>query len=136
MLTFLLTLLCLKNKTQVLSNHETFGTNSIVEKGRMPFKATRCLARCVDESYRPERYRCGLFSRMGTDLEELLKRKDKTMKVEARVEKEPGEKNFSCYMHIDSLKAAVLGTGSSAKAAIKDMLNGWHLFPLMNILLM
>jgi hypothetical protein len=74
----------------------------------------------------PERYRCGLLSRMGTDLEEFLKRKDKTMKVEARVEKEPGEKNFSCYMHIDSLKAAVLGTGSSAKAAIKDMLNGWH----------
>lgn len=47
------------------------------------------------------------------------------MKVEARVEREPGEKNFSCYMHINSLKAGVLGIGSSAKAAIKDMLNGW-----------
>lgn len=48
------------------------------------------------------------------------------MKVEARVEREPGEKNFSCYMHVDSLKAGVLGTGSSAKAAIKDMLSGWQ----------
>ena len=47
------------------------------------------------------------------------------MKVEARVEREPGEKNFSCYMHIDSLNCGVLGIGSSAKAAIKDMLSGW-----------
>ena len=47
------------------------------------------------------------------------------MKVEARVEREPGEKNFSCYMHIDSLNGGVLGVGSSAKAAIKDMLSGW-----------
>ena len=47
------------------------------------------------------------------------------MKVEARVEREPGEKNFSCYMHIDSLNCAVLGVSSSAKAAIKDMLSGW-----------
>ena len=47
------------------------------------------------------------------------------MKVEARVEREPGEKNFSCYMHIDSLNCGVLGVGSSAKAAIKDMLSGW-----------
>lgn len=47
------------------------------------------------------------------------------MKVEARVEREPGEKNFSCYMNIDGLKTSVLGQGSSAKAAIKDMQNGW-----------
>ena len=48
------------------------------------------------------------------------------MKVEARVEREPVEKNFSCYMHIDSLNCGVLGVGSSAKAAIKDMLSGWN----------
>ena len=47
------------------------------------------------------------------------------MKVEARVEREPGEKNFSCYMNIDTLNCGVLGVGSSAKAAIKDMLSGW-----------
>lgn len=48
------------------------------------------------------------------------------MKVEARVEREPGEKNFSCLMEIESLKAHILGQGNSAKAAIDDMLNGWH----------
>lgn len=47
------------------------------------------------------------------------------MKVEARVTREPGEKNFSCYMHVDSLKASVLGIGASAKAAMNDMLRGW-----------
>lgn len=62
---------------------------------------------------------------MGTDVKEPFIWKGKIMKVEARVEREPGEKNFSCYMHIDSLKASVLGTGSSAKAAINDMLSGW-----------
>lgn len=46
-------------------------------------------------------------------------------KVLARVEREPGEKNFSCYMKVNSIKAGVLGLGSSAKAAINDMLNGW-----------
>lgn len=46
-------------------------------------------------------------------------------KVIAKVEREPGEKNFSCYMRVDSVKAGVLGQGSSAKAAIADMLSGW-----------
>jgi len=62
---------------------------------------------------------------VGTGVKERFKRKGKNMKVEARVEREPGEKNFSCYMHIDSLNCGVLGVGSSAKAAIKDMLSGW-----------
>jgi hypothetical protein len=48
------------------------------------------------------------------------------MKVIANIEKEPGEKNFACYMNIDSIKTGVLGIGSSAKAAIKDMLSGWN----------
>ena len=48
------------------------------------------------------------------------------MKIEARVEKEPGEKNFSCYMNVASVKASVLGTGNSAKAAITDMQRGWE----------
>lgn len=47
------------------------------------------------------------------------------MRVVARVEREPGEKNFSCYMNVASVKASVLGTGSSAKSAIADMLKGW-----------
>lgn len=46
-------------------------------------------------------------------------------KVVAKVEREPGEKNFSCYMRVGSVKAGVLGQGSSAKAAIADMLSGW-----------
>lgn len=45
--------------------------------------------------------------------------------VVAKVERESGEKNFSCYMRVASVKAGVLGQGSSAKAAIKDMLDGW-----------
>lgn len=48
-----------------------------------------------------------------------------TMRVEARVEREPGEKNYSCYMNVASIKANVLGTGSSAKSAMADMLKGW-----------
>lgn len=46
------------------------------------------------------------------------------MKVIANIEREPGEKNFSCHMNIEPLKTGVLGLGSSAKAAIKDMLSG------------
>ena len=48
------------------------------------------------------------------------------MKVIANVKREPGEKNFSCYMNITELKTGVLGLGSSAKAAINDMMSGWH----------
>ncbi|MGI6224106.1 MAG: hypothetical protein ACOYJG_10910 [Prevotella sp.] len=48
------------------------------------------------------------------------------MKIVARVEKEPGEKNFSCYMNVPSARASVLGTGSSAKAAMADMQKGWE----------
>ena len=43
-----------------------------------------------------------------------------------KVEREPGEKNFSCVLEVDSVKARVLGQGSSAKAAIADMLSGWE----------
>lgn len=48
------------------------------------------------------------------------------MKVIANVKREPGEKNFSCYMNITELKTGVLGLGSSAKAAINDMMSGWQ----------
>lgn len=48
------------------------------------------------------------------------------MKVIANVEREPGEKNFSCHMNIEELKTGVLGLGSSVKAAISDMLSGWQ----------
>lgn len=48
------------------------------------------------------------------------------MKVIANVEREPGEKNFSCHMNVERLKTGVLGCGSSAKAAIADMLSGWR----------
>ena len=47
-------------------------------------------------------------------------------KVIAKVEREPGEKNFSCYMKVESVKTGVLGQGSSARAAIADMLCGWE----------
>ena len=47
-------------------------------------------------------------------------------KIIAKVEREPGEKNFSCVLEVDSVKARVLGQGSSAKAAIADMLSGWE----------
>ncbi len=48
------------------------------------------------------------------------------MKVVANIERQPGEKNYSCYMNVKPLKTGVLGLGSSAKAAIKDMLSGWN----------
>lgn len=48
------------------------------------------------------------------------------MIVIANVKREPGEKNFSCYMNVEELKTCVLGLGSSAKAAIDDMLSGWQ----------
>lgn len=48
------------------------------------------------------------------------------MKVIANVNREPDEKNFSCYMNITKLKTGVLGLGSSAKAAINDMMSGWQ----------
>lgn len=48
------------------------------------------------------------------------------MKVEAKVAREPGERNFSCYMHIKSLKCGVLGEGHSAKEAMDDMMRGWN----------
>lgn len=48
------------------------------------------------------------------------------MKVMANVEREPGERNFSCHMNVAKLNTGVLGCGSSAKAAIADMLRGWH----------
>lgn len=48
------------------------------------------------------------------------------MIVIANVKREPGEKNFSCYMNVEKLKTGVLGLGSSAKAAIDDMLSGWQ----------
>lgn len=48
------------------------------------------------------------------------------MKVIANVKREPCEKNFSCYMNITELKTGVLGLGSSAKAAINDMMSGWQ----------
>ena len=48
------------------------------------------------------------------------------MKVIANVKREPGEKNFSCYMDITELKTGDLGLGSSAKAAINDMMSGWQ----------
>ena len=48
------------------------------------------------------------------------------IKVIANVEREPGEKNFSCHMNVEALKTGILGTGTSAKAAIADMQNGWH----------
>ncbi len=48
------------------------------------------------------------------------------MEIIARVKREPGEKNYSCYMHVDSIKAGVLGQGGSARAAMEDMLSGWN----------
>ncbi len=46
------------------------------------------------------------------------------MKVYATVEREPGEKNFSCLLKIDSLKSSVLGVGNTAKQAMEDMQSG------------
>ena len=47
-------------------------------------------------------------------------------KVIARVEREVGERNFSCYMKVESVNASVLGRGNTANAAIADMLRGWE----------
>lgn len=47
------------------------------------------------------------------------------MKVIANVKREPGEKNYSCLLTVKPIKGTVLGCGSSAKAAIEDMLKGW-----------
>lgn len=46
-------------------------------------------------------------------------------KVIAKVEREVGEKNFSCYMKVESVNAGVFGIGNTASAAIADMLQGW-----------
>ena len=48
------------------------------------------------------------------------------MKATAKVEREIGEKNFSCYMDVVSEGCSVLGTGNSAKSAMEDMLKGWE----------
>lgn len=45
--------------------------------------------------------------------------------VIAKVKREVGEKNFSCYMKVESVNAAVLGQGNTARTAIADMLQGW-----------
>ena len=45
--------------------------------------------------------------------------------VIAKVKREVGEKNISCYMKVESVNAAVLGQGNTARAAIADMLQGW-----------
>lgn len=47
-------------------------------------------------------------------------------KVIAKVEREIGERNFSCYMKVESINAGVLGIGNTASAAIADMLQGWE----------
>lgn len=44
----------------------------------------------------------------------------------ATIKKEPGEKNFSCYLYVEDIKTGVLGLGSSARAAIADMQSGWQ----------
>ena len=48
------------------------------------------------------------------------------MKVIANVERAPGEKNYSCLLTVKPINGTVLGCGSSAKAAIEDMLRGWN----------
>ena len=45
-------------------------------------------------------------------------------KVIAKVEREVGERNFSCYMSVKSVRAGVLGQGNSAREAMADMLQG------------
>ena len=47
-------------------------------------------------------------------------------KVIAKVEREVGERNFSCYMSVKSVRAGVLGQGNSAREAMADMLQGWE----------
>ena len=46
------------------------------------------------------------------------------MKVYATIEREPGEKNFSCLLEIDSLKSSVIGTGETIEQAMEDMQSG------------
>lgn len=48
------------------------------------------------------------------------------MKVIASVQRQVGEKNYSCYMRVDCVKASSLGYGTSAKSAMMDMLKGWE----------
>lgn len=48
------------------------------------------------------------------------------MIVIANVEREPGEKNYSCLLTVKPIKGTVLGCGNSAKTAIEDMLRGWN----------
>ena len=48
------------------------------------------------------------------------------MKVIANVERAPGEKNYSCLLTVKPINGTVLGCGSSAKAAIEDMLRRWN----------
>lgn len=48
------------------------------------------------------------------------------IKVVANVEREPGEKNFSCHMNVEAINTGVLGVGPSAKAAMDDMISGWN----------
>jgi hypothetical protein len=48
------------------------------------------------------------------------------MKVIASVQRQVGEKNYSCYMRVDCVKASSLGYGASAKSAMMDMLKGWE----------
>lgn len=47
------------------------------------------------------------------------------IKVIANVEREPGEKNFSCHMNVETMNTGVWGMGTSAKAAMDDMMCGW-----------
>lgn len=47
-------------------------------------------------------------------------------KVVAKVERENGDRNFSCYMKVGSIHVGVLGQGNTAKAAIAYMLRGWE----------
>lgn len=66
---------------------------------------------------------------MVTDVMELLlnsKCQNDMEDVIARVEREVGERNFSCNMKVESINASVLGQGNTAKAAIADMLRGWE----------
>lgn len=66
---------------------------------------------------------------MGTDVTEFLlngKWPNDMKNVIAKVEREVGERSFSCYMKVESVNASVLGQGNTARAAIADMLRGWE----------
>ena len=56
----------------------------------------------------------------------MYKTIDVMEKVIAKVEREVGERNFSCYMNVKSVRAGVLGQGNSAREAMADMLQGWE----------